>query len=66
MAKNHFSRSDFGSYGVFLGVLGVVLVYKSGLRILIRAPLGVIHNPGGQIDWLIDSNIEHCWLECFS
>ena len=24
--------------GVFLGVLGVVLVYKSGLRILIRAP----------------------------
>ena len=22
MAKNHFSRSDLGSYGVFLGVLG--------------------------------------------
>ena len=33
MAKNHFSRSDLGSWGVFLGV---VLVYKSALRILIR------------------------------
>ena len=34
MAKNHFSRSDLGSLGVFLGAS---LVYKSGLRILIRA-----------------------------
>ena len=38
MAKNHFSRFDLGSQGVvFLGVLGASLVYKTGLRILIRA-----------------------------
>ena len=28
MAKNHFSRSDFGSWGGFLGVLGASLYWK--------------------------------------
>ena len=28
MAKNHFSRSDFGSWGGFLGVLGAILYWK--------------------------------------
>ena len=37
MAKNHFSRSNLVSLGVFLGVLGASLVNNSGLRILIRA-----------------------------
>ena len=38
MAKNHFSRAEKGSQGVWLGVLGVVWISKSGLGILIRAP----------------------------
>ena len=38
MAKSHFSRSDLGSQGVYLGVLRASLVFKSGLRILVRAP----------------------------
>ena len=38
MAKNHFSRAEIGSLGVFLGVLGASWVSKSGLGILIWAP----------------------------
>ena len=38
MAKNHFSGVQNGSQSVYMGVLGGVVVLKSGLRILIRAP----------------------------
>ena len=37
MAKNHYSRANFGSWGVLLGVLEASEL-KSGLRILIQAP----------------------------
>ena len=47
MAKNHFSRFDFGSYGVFFGGFGGEFVLKSGLRILIRAP---------EVPFLVPSN----------
>ena len=32
MAKNHFSRSDFGSWGGFLGVFGASLYWKVDLE----------------------------------